>query len=91
MAAMCRTGCATSGLWTISNDPNAQEDEEKEEAFVPKPYPGTAAGAMKKSKSAKGKAKGRDTQKKAEDTTKPKDAAKDKAEPEGQISLLGVA
>ncbi len=79
--------------WAVDyfNDPNAKEDEEKEEAFVPKPYPGAAAGAAKRSKSAKRKAKGRDTQKKAEDTTKPKDAAKAKAEHEGQISLLGVA
>lgn len=77
--------------WAVDyfNDPNAKEDEEKEEKFVPQPYRGTGSAASKKSASSKGKSKGKDAKKKDEDTAKPK--AKDKGDSEGQMSLLGVA
>lgn len=69
--------------WAVDyfNDPDAKEDQEKEEKFVPKPYVG------KSGKSA-GKSKKTEPKKKAEkkSTTKSKPAKDD-----GQVSLLGVA
>ena len=79
--------------WAVDyfNDPNAKEDEEKEEKFVAQPYRGTGAAASKKSASSKGKSKGKDAKKKDEDTAKPKAKEKAKGDPEDQMSLLGVA
>ena len=71
--------------WAVDyfNDPDAKEDQEKDEKFVPQPYRGTTAASTKKSKD-KGKTK-KDTKKKDD----PKPAPK--PEGEDQISLLGVA
>ena len=79
--------------WAVDyfNDPNAKEDEEKEDKFVAQPYRGTGAAASKKSASSKGKSKGKDAKKKDEDTAKPKAKEKAKGDPEDQMSLLGVA
>ena len=79
--------------WAVDyfNDPNAKEDEEKEEKFIAQPYRGTGASASKKSASSKGKSKGKDAKKKDEDTAKPKAKEKAKGDPEDQMSLLGVA
>ena len=79
--------------WAVDyfNDPNAKEDEEKEEKFVAQPYRGTGTAASKKSASSKGKSKGKDAKKKDEDTAKPKAKEKAKGDPEDQMSLLGVA
>lgn len=69
--------------WAVDyfNDPDAKEDKEEEEKFVPKPYTG-------RSSSSKAKAKKPAPKKKAEKipTNSPK-----AAEPDGQMSLLGVA
>lgn len=73
------------------NDPNAKEDEEKEEKFVPQPYRGTGAASSKKPAASKGKSKGKDAKKKDEGAAKPKAAEKAKGNSEGQMSLLGVA
>ncbi len=79
--------------WAVDyfNDPNAKEDEEKEEKFVAQPYRGTGTAASKKSASSKGKSKGKDAKKKDEDTAKPKAKEKANGGPEDQMSLLGVA
>lgn len=79
--------------WAVDyfNDPNAKEDEEKEEKFVAQPYRGTGTAASKKSASSKGKSKGKDAKKKDEDAAKPKAKEKAKGDPEDQMSLLGVA
>lgn len=69
------------------NDPNAKEDEEKEEKFVPKPYPGKASTSSKKP--SKGKGKDKKEQKKAPSAAPPKKEDKDGAAE--QMSLLGVA
>ena len=60
--------------WAVDylNDPNAKEDEEKEEKFVPHSYRGTGAASSKRSASSKGKSKGKDVKKRDEDTAKPK-------------------
>ena len=72
--------------WAVDyfNDPDAKEDHEDEEKFVPKPYYGGAAKS-KSGKTAKGKTgdKKADTDKKAA----AKAPAKKPAEPTGQISL----
>ena len=75
--------------WAVDyfNDPNAKEDEEKEEKFVPQPYRGTGTAASKKSTSTKGRA----TKKKDEDKAKSKAEKKTSGDSEGQMSLLGVA
>ena len=75
--------------WAVDyfNDPNAKEDEEKEEKFVPQPYRGTGTAASKKSTSTKGKA----TKKKDEDKAESKAEKKTNGDSEGQMSLLGVA
>ncbi len=75
--------------WAVDyfNDPNAKEDEEKEEKFVPQPYRGTGTAASKKSTSTKGKA----TKKKDEDKAESKVEKKTNGDSEGQMSLLGVA
>ena len=69
--------------WAVDyfNDPDAEEDQEKEEKFVPKPYVGKSAKPAGKTKKAEPKTK---AEKKA--TAKPKSA-----EDDGQVSLLGVA
>lgn len=79
--------------WAVDyfNDPNAKEDEEKEEKFVAQPYRSTGTASSKKSASSKGKSKGKDAKKKDEDTAKPKAKEKAKGDSEGQMSLLGVA
>lgn len=79
--------------WAVDyfNDPNAKEDEEKEEKFVPQPYRSTGTASSKKSASSKGKSKGKDAKKKDEDTAKPRAKEKAKGDSEGQMSLLGVA
>ena len=68
------------------NDPNAKEDEVKEEKFVPKPYNGrsTAAKSKAKPKKEKKKAEKKPAEKKAE-----KKAAKLPVE-DGQCSLLDL-
>ena len=71
------------------NDPDAKEDHEEEEKFVPKPYVGGTASKGKSGKTAKGKT----GDKKA---TSPKKAAakespKKPVEDDSQLSLLGVA
>ena len=77
--------------WAVDyfNDPDAKEDEEKEEKFVPHSYRGTGAASSKRSASSKGKSKGKDVKKRDEDTAKPK--AKEKVKDDDQMSLLGVA
>lgn len=67
------------------NDPDAKEDHEEEEKFVPKPYVGGTASKGKSSKATKGKAgdKKPDTPKK----TAAKAPPKKPAEPTGQLSL----
>ena len=77
--------------WAVDyfNDPDAKEDQEEEEKFVPKPYTGGTASKGKSGKTAKGKT----GDKKA---TSPKKAAakespKKPAEDDSQLSLLGVA
>ena len=79
--------------WAVDyfNDPNAKEDEEKEEKFVAQPYRGTGTAASKKSAPSKGKSKGKDAKKKDEDAAKPEAKEKAKGDPEDQMSLLGVA
>lgn len=59
-------------------DPDAKEDQEKEEEFVPKPYLGKTAPSGKAKKAEKKKAE-------------PKPAPKKKADTDGQISLLDLA
>lgn len=59
-------------------DPDAKEDQEKEEEFVPKPYLGKTASSGKTKKAEKKKAE-------------PKPAPKKKADTDGQISLLDLA
>ena len=67
------------------NDPDAKEDHEEEEKFVPKPYVGGTASTGKSNKAAKGKAgdKKPDTSKKAAAKASPKKPA----ESTGQLSL----
>lgn len=73
--------------WAVDyfNDPDAKEDHEEEEKFVPKPYIGGTASKGKSGKTAKGKTgdKKSDTSKKAAAKTSPKKPA----EPTGQLSL----
>lgn len=70
------------------NDPDAKEDREDEEKFVPKPYNGRVTAGKTTSKTKdKGKSQKDKAQKSAE---QPKAAPKSK-ENEGQMSLLGVA
>ena len=77
--------------WAVDyfNDPDAKEDQEQEEKFVPKPYVGGSTSKGKSSKQAKGK-KG---DKKAASPKKAaaKETSKKPAEDDSQISLLGVA
>ncbi len=66
-------------------DPDAKEDHEEEEKFVPKPYAGRSA--------AKSKAKKKETKKDAKKKSEPKQVVKPKQEEEtpdvdGQMSLL---
>ena len=68
------------------NDPNAKEDEEKEEKFVPKPYTGGKSSSKSKPKTKTEKPKKESAKKPAE-----KPAANPEAPDEGQMSLLGVA
>ena len=69
------------------NDPDAKEDHEEEEKFVPRPYVGGTAAKGKSSKTAKGKTgdKKPDTSKKTPANASPKKPA----EPSGQLSLGG--
>lgn len=73
--------------WAVDyfNDPDAEEDHRDEEKFVPKPYPGASAKPPKN----KGKAKKADAKKKEADT--PAAEKKPQGNPDGQLSLLGVA
>lgn len=77
--------------WAVDyfNDPDAKEDQEKDEKFVPKPYTGGTAAKGKKGKASKGKA----ADKKADATKKTaaKESPKKPDDNEGQLSLLGVA
>ena len=77
--------------WAVDyfNDPDAKEDHEDEEKFVPKPYIGGSTSKSKGSKTAKGKTgdKKADTSKKAA----AKETSKKPAEDDSHISLLGVA
>ena len=77
--------------WAVDyfNDPDAKEDHEDEEEFVPKPYIGGGTSKSKGSKTAKGKTgdKKADTSKKAA----AKEPSKKPAEDDSQLSLLGVA
>ena len=79
--------------WAVDyfNDPNAKEDEEKEEKFVPQPYRGAGTASSKKPAASKGKSKGKGAEKKDKGAAKPKAAEKAKGDSEGQMSLLGVA
>lgn len=71
------------------NDPDAKEDHEEEEKFVPKPYVGGTASKGKSGKTAKGKT----GDKKATSSKKAaaKEPPKKPAEDDSQLSLLGVA
>lgn len=73
--------------WAVDyfNDPDAKEDHEEEEKFVPKPYVGGTASKGKSSKTAKGKTgdKKSDTSKK----TAAKASPKKPTESTGQLSL----
>lgn len=62
-------------------DPHAKEDEEQEEKYVPKPYPG-ASCAKAKSKTA--------ARKKPAEKPAPKPAEKKPEEPNGQLSLVDL-
>ena len=77
--------------WAVDyfNDPDAKEDHEEEEKFVPKPYIGGGTSKSKGGKTAKGKTgdKKADTSKKAATKESPKKPAED----DSQLSLLGVA
>lgn len=76
--------------WAVDyfNDPEAKEDHEEDEKFVPQPYRGTTTTSAKKSAS-KGKGKGTSAKGSAEKAAPSK--AKQAAEAEGQLSLLGAA
>ncbi len=65
------------------NDPDAKEDQEKEEKFVPKPYTGKAA--TKSSKTAKPAKEKKEQPKKEVKKPEPQK----KADDSGQMSLLG--
>ena len=67
-------------------DPNAEEDKEKEEKFVPKPYIGKTSMTKAKSK----KAAEKKVPEKKEPEKKPEPEVK-KDVPEGQMSLLDLA
>ena len=73
--------------WAVDyfNDPDAKEDHEDEEKFVPKPYIGGSTSKSKNSKAAKGKTgdKKADTSKKAAE----KEPLKKSTETDGQFSL----
>ena len=73
--------------WAVDyfNDPDAKEDHEEDEKFVPKPYVGGTASKGKIGKQSKGKS----GHKKAAASKKPvaKEAPKKSAEPTGQLSL----
>ena len=77
--------------WAVDyfNDPDAKEDHEDEEKFIPKPYIGGSTSKSKGGKTAKGKTgdKKADTSKKAAAKEPPKKPAED----DSQLSLLGVA
>ncbi len=73
--------------WAVDyfNDPDAKEDHEDEEKFVPNPYRG---GTTSKSKNgAKGKGKSTDKKEPAPKKAEPKEPAKKSADGLGQISL----
>lgn len=67
-------------------DPNAEEDKEKEEEFVPKPYVGRTGTAKTKGKKTQAKKEAE----KNEPEKKPEPEAK-KEVPDGQMSLLDLA
>ena len=75
--------------WAVDyfNDPEAKEDYEKEEQFVPQPYRGTNKSPKKPA--AKGKSAKKGTEKKSEKKTDPKPKAQ--GDSDEQMSLLGVA
>ena len=77
--------------WAVDyfNDPDAKEDQEEEEKFVPKPYTGGTTSKGKSSKQAKGK-KG-DKKAAAPKKAAAKESPKKAAEDDSQLSLLGVA
>ena len=79
MAAMCRMICAISGRKIISVTPDAKEDHEDEEKFVPKPYAGKSSAKSKPKKAAE--------KKKTEPKAAPKQEEK-KPSQDGQMSLL---
>ena len=76
--------------WAVDyfNDPNAKEDEVKEEKFVPKPYSGRSAYAKSKNtgKKEKKKVEKKPDEKKPE--TKPAKKPAKKAAEDGQYSFL---
>ena len=77
--------------WAVDyfNDPDAKEDQEEEEKFVPKPYTGGTASKGKSSKQAKGK-KG-DKKAAVPKKAAAKESPKKPVEDDSQLSLLGVA
>lgn len=77
--------------WAVDyfNDPDAKEDQEEEEKFVPKPYTGGTASKGKNSKQAKGK-KG-DKKAPVPKKAAAKESPKKPVEDDSQLSLLGVA
>ena len=74
--------------WAVDyfNDPDAKEDQEEEEKFVPKPYTASKGKSSKQAKGKKGDKKAAAPKKAAE-----KESPKKPAEDDSQLSLLGVA
>lgn len=70
------------------NDPDAKEDHEEEEKFVPQPYRGTSSTRAKKSK-GKGKTAAKADTAKNTASKNPKPAEAKKQEDSGQISFGG--
>ncbi len=70
-------------------NPNAKEDEEKEEKFVPRAYSGKTGGKSKNTKSAAKKANGKEKNGKKADK-KPPEKAENKGQFE-QMTLAGLA
>lgn len=68
-------------------DPNAKEDEDQEEKFVPKPYPGGSSARTKTKATAKKKPPEKTTEKSTEKKPSEKEQAKQPEETSCQLSL----
>lgn len=80
--------------WAVDyfNDPEAKEDFEKDEKFVPQPYRGTTATSAKKSGKGKGKSGSKASGANNAGTKDAKPVEQKKQDgSEDQMSLLGVA